>query len=127
MSYEEDFIAAYVDCALWSESIGEEFGEANDMPGDVSLESWGFTPEDLSEEAMASIREDCEDFIRNTPEVTELTPVQAGHDFWLTRNRHGAGFWDRGLGKLGDRLTDAAHAYGESGLYIGDDERIHVA
>ena len=21
--------------------------------------------------------------------------VQAGHDFWLTRNGHGAGFWDR--------------------------------
>lgn len=21
---------------------------------------------------------------------------QAGHDFWLTRNGHGAGFWDRG-------------------------------
>jgi hypothetical protein len=24
---------------------------------------------------------------------------QAGTDFWLTRNRHGAGYWDRGLGK----------------------------
>ena len=36
----------------------------------------------------------------------------AGHDFWLTRSGHGAGFWDRGLGALGDRLTEAAKVYG---------------
>jgi hypothetical protein len=29
---------------------------------------------------------------------------QAGIDFWLTRNRHGAGYWDRGLGITGDKL-----------------------
>ncbi len=37
----------------------------------------------------------------------------AGHDFWLTRSGHGAGFWDRGLtGGLGERLTEASKAYG---------------
>ena len=45
------------------------------------------------------------------------TPTQAGHDFWLTRNAHGAGFWDRGLGRLGDNLTDAAAAWGGFHLY----------
>ena len=35
-----------------------------------------------------------------------------GHDLYLTRERHGAGYWDRGLGELGDYLTDIAHAYG---------------
>lgn len=34
-------------------------------------------------------------------------------DFWLTRNRHGAGFWDRGAGDVGKRLTQAAHGFGE--------------
>lgn len=43
------------------------------------------------------------------------------HDYVLTCNGHGAGFWDRGLGDLGDRLTDAAHADGEWDLYVGDD------
>lgn len=47
-----------------------------------------------------------------------------GHDFWLTRNGHGAGFWDRGLGPLGQRLTDAAKVYGEANLYVRDDELI---
>lgn len=31
-----------------------------------------------------------------------------GHDFYLTREGHGAGFWDRGLGELGDYLTQLA-------------------
>ena len=56
-----------------------------------------------------------------------MEPAQAGHDFWLTRNRHGAGFWDRGLGERGQRLTDAAHVYGESYLSIGDDGKVYVS
>ena len=35
---------------------------------------------------------------------------------WLTRNRHGAGFWDRGLGRVGDILTEVAHSFGEAYL-----------
>ena len=54
-------------------------------------------------------------------------PEQDGHDFWLTRNGHGAGFWDRGLGDVGDRLTDIAHGFGECDLYAGDDGRVYVS
>lgn len=54
------------------------------------------------------------------------------------RNRympdHGAGFWDRYYvnksptgAKLGRKLTDAAHAYGEQGLYIGDDGKVYTS
>lgn len=46
----------------------------------------------------------------------------AGHDFALTRNRHGAGFWDRGLGSLGLKLTEAAEAAGECWPYLVDGE-----
>lgn len=42
-----------------------------------------------------------------------VDPGQAGHDLILTANGHGAGFWDRGLGRAGERLTTAAHALGE--------------
>ena len=51
----------------------------------------------------------------------------AGHDFWLTRNGHGAGFWDRGLGEVGDRLSNACKAFGSYDLYIGDDGKIYGA
>lgn len=42
----------------------------------------------------------------------------AAHDFILTRNRHGAGFWDGGwAAPWGDRLTKLAHQFGELELY----------
>lgn len=33
---------------------------------------------------------------------------QFGHDYYLTREGHGAGFWDRGLGELGQYLTNVS-------------------
>lgn len=37
--------------------------------------------------------------------TAEWTDEQIGHDLWLTRGGHGAGFWDRGLPN-GDKLTE---------------------
>ena len=45
----------------------------------------------------------------------------AGHDFWLTRNGHGAGFWDGDWTLHGDALTTASEAAGSLGVYEGDD------
>lgn len=39
-----------------------------------------------------------------------------GHDFSLTRNGHGTGFWDRGHGELGEWLSDLARSAGTSGV-----------
>jgi hypothetical protein len=44
----------------------------------------------------------------------------AGHDLWLTAAGHGVGFWDRGLGRLGDRLTKATKAFEGVDVYISD-------
>lgn len=52
---------------------------------------------------------------------------QAGRDFWYTRNGYGVGFWDRGLGPVGDRLTERADAFGSIDLYRGDDGCLHLA
>lgn len=39
---------------------------------------------------------------------------QAGHDFWLTRNHHGAGFWDGDYPEPeGTELTKLSHSFGE--------------
>jgi len=43
---------------------------------------------------------------------------QAGHDLALTRNGHGAGFWDHGAGEPGEVLTDAANAMGQYNLEL---------
>jgi len=46
------------------------------------------------------------------------------HDFWLTRNGHGAGFWD-GDYENGDVLTALAKEFPEVHLYPGVDGLIH--
>lgn len=58
---------------------------------------------------------------------TDANPSIAcfAHDFWLTRNGHGVGFWDRGLGKVGSKLTDMAKVYGGVDLYVGDNGKIY--
>jgi hypothetical protein len=105
-----EMILAYVECALWSST--DEAGE----PLDDEMEYL------ISEETQAEMAADCEAFYAaNAADLADIDAVEAGHDFWLTRNRHGAGFWDRGLGDVGKRLSDAANVYGEAYLELGDD------
>jgi len=53
--------------------------------------------------------------------------MAAGRDYWFTRNHHGVGFWDRGLGEIGDKLTEKAHNDPSVDLYRGDDEQIYIS
>lgn len=124
----DDFTRAYIEAALWSST--DESREDGGDPLDKN-----YSPEDLTDEALARIVCDCSEFqIRHTELLHDAKynksewsdSEMAGHDFWLTRNGHGCGFWDRGLGEVGDKLTEAAHAAGECNLYVGDDEKVHV-
>lgn len=138
----DKFTRGYIDAALWSSTAlgSPEEQEADpDHQGtfDSSFESCGYGIDDLSPELLASVLEDCADF--QTAQAEDLTLAYeryrcldgltweeyAGHDFWLTRNGHGAGFWDRGLGEVGDRLSEAAKVYGGEDWYIGDDGKIY--
>lgn len=50
---------------------------------------------------------------------------QHGHDFLLTRNRHGTGFWDRGYpDDIGNALAENAKAYGEHQVLTDDSPRV---
>jgi hypothetical protein len=67
-----------------------------------------------------------EDVLREACKSGEYNMMNAGHDFWLTRNGHGAGFWDGDLpDALGDKLADEAHAYGVQSPYEGDDHLLY--
>ena len=104
---------AYVECALWA-STGYASEDDSGTPMDDIDAS-------LTPEALATMRADCEAFLEYLEEQgidwSDVDTEQMGHDFWLTRNRHGAGFWDRGLGALGSLLTEAAHAFGPCDLF----------
>ena len=118
----DDFTTAYLECALWSST--DDATESGGCPLD---DNYGI--EDISEESIAGAIADCSDFqeanAANLSE-TDSSDEQNGHDFWLTRNGHGTGFWDRGYADgLGARLTDAAHVYGSVYLYVGDDGKVY--
>lgn len=125
------FTLAYIECALWSST--DESDEAGGEPLDANYDI-----DDIAPEAMERMTADCAKFQAmhrillvkaryDLREYREWSNAElAGHDFWLTRNDHGAGYWDRGLGEVGDKLTDAAKAFGECWLYVGDDDKIHV-
>jgi hypothetical protein len=68
------------------------------------------------------------DFVAsNWDDVKDLDPGDVGHNFVLSRNHHGTGFWDRGLGELGDRLHKGCEPYGDASLYLGDDGEVHIS
>jgi hypothetical protein len=78
-------------------------------------------------ETLAKIEADCQAFQRDYEHDISGNVKRAGHDFWLTRNHHGAGFWDGDWPEeSGDRLTAASHAFGNVDLYVGDDDLIYA-
>lgn len=127
----DDFTRAYIEALLWSTN-DESDPETGGDPMDDN-----YSHADLADETLAKIVADCTKFqADNAADLaiayerykrSEWTPeAQAGHDFALTRNRHGAGFWDRGIGDVGNRLTDASHNAREFNLYVGDDGKIYA-
>jgi len=112
------FTRAYLECAEWA-GLDEEAEEALELS--VSPK-WDLDTIKRVTEECAQFQADCADALETAYE-TGYTPEQAGHDFHLTRNGHGAGFWDRGLGDVGARLTSAAHAWGSTNVtYDGTTE-----
>lgn len=111
------FTLAYIECALWS-SVQDD-SEADGITDEHSVN-------DLSEETLQAMIDDCSKFSQANYDLIESNLERAGHDFWLTRNRHGAGFWDGDWNEdAGKLLTDASHAYGEVSLYVGDNGKIY--
>ena len=118
------FTQAYMVCALWSTTVCDESGQNIESLDDR------FGLDDLAQKTVQQMTEDCALFQKEYSALLAQArdDERNGHDFWLTRNHHGAGFWDRGYPHdVGNALTKAAHAEGERDLYIGDDEKIHEA
>jgi hypothetical protein len=117
-------LSDYIACALWSCT------DNSDDTGGEPLDA-NYSADDLAPETSATMQAELDDFAALVAsegiDRSWWDDSQFAHDFWLTRNRHGAGFWDRGQGAIGDRLTALAHPYGEAHLYVGDDGLIYQA
>lgn len=108
---EYKILEAYLEAALWTEE--EEIG-----PASIS---------DISDESKEKANQDVLEFMSKAGSLLDgIDPEQVGHDLWLTRNGHGAGFWDRGLGDVGESLSEIAREMGGKYLYRGDDGKIYI-
>lgn len=132
----ELFREGYAEGMLWVNCTADDELPEPDRWGNTS------TPRDTGVDHIAAhiaadppaaildrLREDADDFLSNPEAVANVAEAvagtdgygwdSAGHDFALTRNGHGAGFWDRGLpGETGDRLTELAESYGSSAVSV---------
>lgn len=109
----EEFLTQYMGTAFWADAIDDGEPVSDDT-------EW-------AAEATERARKDCESFWQANWQDVADDPTQAAHDFWLTRNGHGCGFWDGDWDEpQGSRLTAAAERFGECCVYVGDDGLLHM-
>lgn len=114
----DNMVQAYLECALWSST--DENMNSLDKKYDIAA---------FSKEAVEQAKKDCQSFIDECEDAIESSTFlgcgnkdeQLGYDFWLTRNRHGSGFWDyRWSFPESDVFTKASHAMGSVDVYEND-------
>ncbi len=117
----DTFTTQYLETAMWSTN-----DESNDQGGDPIDANYSLS--DFSPEALKSAIRDCNKFQEENGDDIASDLSGAGHDFWLTRNGHGAGFWDGDWPEpAAKRLTKASKAFGSVDLYVGDDGKLHFS
>lgn len=119
----------YIVAQLWSQpdelfpdadnEIGEVEGVDREEHGEMLDHFYSF--DDVDGAYVESVREELTDFVTAHPLAVRLylrtfTSGDLGHNFYLTREGHGTGFWDRGLGELGEYLSDKCKDWGEANM-----------
>lgn len=121
----EDVLSSYIETALWS--------SRDSYDDDGSFLDQNYSIDDLAPEALERAKKDTSVFLEKAEKIVseidpeyELDQGLAGHDFWLTRNGHGAGFWDGDYPKeIGDALTELSREFGEIDLIVGEDNKLY--
>jgi len=129
----QDFLDGHAECAIWLAYDADDSGELKSY-------DWGSGAADgavrdclpwLTDSARMDLDRDAREFYRDHLNMLHDTGAdmgQLGHDFWLSREGHGTGFWDRGYPN-GDELHRGAQAYGSGPMLYVDDgsERISMS
>lgn len=119
----EDFTSATIEALFFT-----DIGDTGQPDSDAKL----------APETLLDLQADCRSFWRrfgcyvnaadcNRGNGDHSKAAQAGHDFWMTRNGHGVGFWDGDWSEpYADMLDKGARCYGEFETYAGDDGMIYA-
>jgi len=124
-----EFKHSYIRTALWSTN------DESDPSGGVPMDD-NYGIDDIDPATLNKLFADCDKFCDLMEGLHKFigdgfdpcnNPNTAGHDFWLTQNGHGAGFWDGDWPEdVGTRLTEASKTFPEVNLYVGDDGKIYA-
>lgn len=117
IKYIERAVRAAAECLQWQASDASNNGHGYPISdgGDEYTDDVVDKVPYLTEAVTAFVTDNADD-------LAGMTPEQCGHDFILTANGHGAGFWDRGLGERGGRLTEATCGYSLDAEFALDED-----
>lgn len=125
---------SYLASALWSSRISLPDGEVTDtkhqlygITEDDHFDAH-FSVEDFSPAALKRAENDVQRFFDSLKikrlyieARTFADDDHIAHDLWLTRQGHGAGFWDGDYGnRLGKDLTKLCESYREVNLFVDE-------
>jgi hypothetical protein len=111
-----EMIKAHLEAALWSSFDWEDLDE-NDEPTPLDK---NFTVEDFCSDHCRMLARDLQIFLNLCESwLVDWSDEQIGHDFWLSRNGHGAGFFDSNS-PFAEDLQAIAVKFPEIDLFVTD-------
>lgn len=144
-------LLSYLETILYSSTVSLPCDESNlvdgcmPVPSSHPLHDIGdgdplnsyFDFDDFDPESLRKAEFDLNDFFDRLEDAGLLDRAhhfadddQIAHDFWLTRNGHGAGFWDGDYADdtddVGDELSAIAEKFGEQWVGIGEDGKLYL-
>jgi hypothetical protein len=146
-----DVTVRYLETILWAETVS--LSEAEDMLSDGFMDVAEDHPlynvqecsplddhfglGDFSVESLKRAENDCNEFFYRLDRIGLLERANCfaddehiAYDFWLTRQGHGAGFWDGDYADetedIGDALTGVAREFGECWVIVDDAGCLHI-
>jgi len=138
----QEIINSYLNCAIWTdeENLKEDDDNMNRETYKMDKEYWdeseikelisnpNLNIHNFDEDSVIKTYLDIKKFLNLVGSaVNDIDESDIGYDLWLTRNHHGAGFWDRGYDvKISDILTKTAESLGTAHLYIGDNGILYI-
>jgi hypothetical protein len=145
-----EILKGYLEAALWTEEeilkdsiksqIEEDEEDYDDeiekiikLKNKLNNKSFkNFLIEDIEENSRIQAYLDIKDFIKKSGEeaieeaIRENGEFELGMNIWLSRNHHGAGFFDYNYDNE-KILTDTAHSLKEVELYVNDDYKLQFS
>lgn len=127
-----EILKGYLEAALWTEEeqLTAEYESMFDYSEDIDLGSLGV--DDLDDNSKIQAYIDIKKFIDLAGEqaiseaLDDNGTFQLGMDIWLTRNGHGAGFFDHSY-QFEEKLTNSGKQLKGVDLYLGDDLKLYFS